>query len=241
MGYYPWVVGKNHLTASLLKSQLLNADVCISDLDNTDTRSPTELLAWQAIGSEFKHFNPKFIAWSALTGLTLPLPIISDQKEIDVWKQRRGSAYEQQFFDKEGKEKVKSWLTSERVQSLVYPGVKEFYSILPAKKFYLTMSILEIVEPFANYFGFDGIFSKQYDKVKFMEKFVQEHNFKRYLVRGDMTFDEEIVDLLVYYKRKGKINSVCSIYKAKNISNISKICDISVPNDQSGLVKILQS
>ncbi|MFH1053551.1 MAG: hypothetical protein V1740_04010, partial [Candidatus Woesearchaeota archaeon] len=65
-----WVALPEGLEERIVKEKIANSDVCVSDLDHTDARSPAELSAWLDLMSPLA-FDYWFWGWAAKAGMGL--------------------------------------------------------------------------------------------------------------------------------------------------------------------------
>lgn len=201
-----WLAVQDSLSLDHLVQQVVQADVCIADLDDTDALSPARRLA--------------FDDWS--------LRIFTD-KEYWRWLRRAGLRFVQQRPDAEStswkeyvdmflqgrqeRKAIQRYFTTPTIRSLLFPGVKEFYACLSCPKFYVSRNIKEITEAFGMYLGFQGAFSEVYEKGEFIEQFVKDFpQFQQYVVRGDSAEDGEMLHVLQFLERRKKIEYVIGIY-----------------------------
>ncbi len=230
-----WVAVKDNINKKTLKERILDSDVCISDLDDTDAPSPAKKLAYSKLVSK-KIFDPKFISWCLRTGFKL---ITKGKKvEHECWKEYVDKFLTNPYDLKEIKEKY----NSEKVAKSLYPGVKEFYDLLPnVFKSYFTRNIPEIANAFGKFLGFDEVIPKAFDKRSLTLDFIERRPFfKNYIVRGDSPEDEEIVDVLEFYQSQGKIKNVISIYRADSPLKLNERFTVNVGKNSFGLVKIIK-
>ena len=214
--------------------QILNSDVCISDLDDTDTVSSAKKIAWDSLKSS-KIFNSKFWSWCLTTGWGF----LKNGKSIESEAWRK---YVKLFLrdPKQIQRAIK--LISRRIERLLYPGVQELYSLLPERmyKLYLTRNILPIGRLFAKFLNFDQVIAEVFDKAEVTAQFVEANpQFKGYFVKGDSQEDEAILEVLEFYKRKGKIENVVSCY-ITNSHKINPKFDFSIGGNYLHLVEILK-
>jgi len=229
-----WILIKEDLDLITLKERILGADVCISDIDDTDAKSPAKNLAYHSL-IESKVLNPKFWLWCLETGTKL----LADRKkaEIEAWKK-----YVENFLrDPKELQKIKARFTDKNIEQLLYPGTFELYVLLKdTYKIYITGNIEEIAQKFTNFFGFDEYMAEVFDKEKAAINLVERKPwFKNYFVKGDSKEDELILNVLNFYKKKGKLESItsCCIVDCKN--KINEKFDINIGKNYFGLVQIL--
>jgi len=162
-----WVAAQDDLTSAEIKTRILAADVCISDLDDTDADSPAKEIAKRAIGIEFDPLG--YLTWGIGTAVSL---VKNGKKgESERWKK-----YIHNFLNFPGaRVQVSELFNPEKVRHSLYPGVEEFYASIPAAKFYLTRNIKEVADVYGNVLGFTGVISEAFDKEKAIRDFLTEH------------------------------------------------------------------
>ena len=230
-----WVAAQNDLTSAEIKTKILAADVCISDLDDTDTDSPAKEIAKRAIGIEFDPLG--YLTWGI--GTTVSLIKNGKNGETERWRQ-----YVHTFLKFPGsRAQVSALFNPEKVRNSLYPGVEEFYASIPAARFYLTRNIKEVADVYGNVLGFTGVISEAFYKEKAIQEFLINHSqFQRYVVRGDSDEDQMVLDVLRFQQRERKIESVTGIYHADSPSSrhLNSVFEINVGKDQRGLVGLLR-
>ena len=234
-----WVAVQDDINNDSLRERILAADVCISDLDDTDTISPAKMILGKAAGTS--HFSPRYWMWCLGTACSL------------VWNGKSGEArrwnkYVKRFLsDWKGQDEVIATFTRDVVEATFYPGVKELYHFFgdDVKKFYVTRNILHATAPYATTLGFAGSHHSVFNKRKFMECFVKDFPvFQRYFVKGDSEEEEEMADFLRFCKRERRIEDVvyCHMNPRYNCRKLSREAEVNVGNrSYEGLVEILQS
>lgn len=215
-----------------LRRIILTSDCCISDLDDTDFKSPAKRIAFSYLFS-LGAFDPKFITWCLGTGYEL----LKRGKDAESERFRLFTEFlkgkENKFVDK---------FDIRKIESLIFDGVKEVYNAIPkAYKVYITRNIAEIAQVFADYLGFNEVLAKKFDKGKTVDEFICSHNFINYFLKGDSKEDEQALDVLEFYKRKGKVNNIISCYLSNSMNDFNSKFTINVIGGYSGLVSLLQS
>jgi len=235
-----WVKVQEEIKIPDLRKKILEAQVCISDLDDTDARSPAKEIGIYRNLFRKRMFNPRFFLW-ALNGL---VKYVKKRKNVEseCWKE-----YIELFLrDQNELANVKKSFDKYEIKRLVYQGVKEFYSLLPnTYKVYFSRNIIEIVNIFGTYLGFNELHAEVHDKemetVLFVEKDLKSRNkkpFTKYLVRGDSIEEEGILEALDFYKRKGRIEYVVSCFRTTREKENPKF-SVNVGNTDMGLVSLL--
>lgn len=218
-----------------LKERFMQAEVWFSDLDDCDAESPAKAIATNAIGTA--HSNLRYLLWCLGTGFAIGFK--GNRAESKRWEK-----YVENFLNNEkARKQVKELYIPETAKASLYKGVEEFYSILPAKKFYISRNIEEVISAYASVLGFEGFFSEVTDKGKIVERFLNTHPWIRnYGCSGDSVEDVSVVDVLRFYQFKKKIDTVITLYRAKRPKLRAKSSfDVHVGKDRSGLVEILKS
>lgn len=192
-----------------LRKKVLNADVCISDLDDTDAYSPAKKLArsdfWPRLVG-----NKKYRSWLRQVAQA-KIRMEGKEAESHLWQE-----YVKLFLPKWLRKRIaEEMFPPEVVKKMLFPGVENFYSLLKTNKVYASRNIVEVVEQFGNVLGFDENYGELYDKKKFVENFVQQHpQFQRYIIKGDSEEDKEIKNVLQSCERSKKIEYCLSLYRA---------------------------
>ncbi|HDD45994.1 MAG TPA: hypothetical protein ENG42_00825 [Candidatus Aenigmarchaeota archaeon] len=233
-----WVIAGDELDEEDIRRLMLNCDVCISDLDDTDANSPAKYLACNKLFHD-EPLSSCFIKWCIHTGFELMKK--GKRCELDRWKE-----YVRLFLNTEKeREKARRLFTPEIVNKLIYPGVKDFYRLIKGRKIYVTGNIGEIAEVFAKYTGVDEIKPEVYDKARVMEELLRDAGFKRITFKGDSNADEEALDVLRFYEKRGEVEYViacdvaCSIKQGED-HIMNKGYDIAIGRDYRGLVRVLK-
>ncbi len=229
-----WVLAREPLTVKTLPQQLRAADVCISDLDDTDCNSPARMLARRAIGTH--HWSPAYWDWG-IQALT------ARKKKGQNSESKSWNLYVERFLSTAGaKLKVTEFFTPERIQSTLFPGVDAFYQRLSAKKVYVSRNIAEVVQCYAEELGFAEWHGEELLKRQAVEKYVTAHpEQQHYIVKGDSEEDFEMLDFLRHRQREKKVASVLGIYCAKNFFKEKHDFDVEIGRDYRGLVELLNA
>ncbi|MBI5064909.1 hypothetical protein HZA97_01610 [Candidatus Woesearchaeota archaeon] len=190
-----WV--SSSLEEEVLREKILNCDAVLSDLDDTDTNPTAPIIIRQGIKRYF--YRPEFITW--WMKLTITNQILNRREQSDAWK-----LYSSKFIDAKERKRIRKQLTPQRVNDLLFPGVKEFYSLItPAYKTYVTRNLYEVGDAFGCVLGFDEIISGARNKEIAAAEFINAHpQFRKYLVKGDSHHDEGMIDALKFYQKKAK-------------------------------------
>lgn len=218
---------------SELVKRILATDICISDLDDTDARSPAKELA-----SDFEHYEkkPGYWIWLAKTGTK---HLFSGKKsESDSWKE-----FVEKFLrGHEELSRIEKMLTPENVESTLFPGVKEFYSQLPddALRVYLTRNIRGITQAYAQCLGINRIYAEQFDKLNAIKLILgQNPSRKSWLVKGDSEEDQEVLTFLKFQKTKNRIDDIIGIYVTEE--ELNPEFEINLFQDYRPLVDLIKN
>ncbi|MFH0797933.1 MAG: hypothetical protein V1906_00825 [Candidatus Woesearchaeota archaeon] len=231
-GHGVWAAVNDANILNDIKHRFANVQVWFSDLDDSDAKSPAKIIAASAIGAS--RFSLAYIGWcmkalysSAAAG---------KPSESYLW-----ADYVERFLRGDGAlREIKDKFTDDFVSSTLYGGVKEFYSLLSARKYYVTRNIAEVVRPYASLLGFDGYFSEAKDKGRAVDDFVIGNpQVTRYGCSGDSAEDESMLDVLHFYKGRGRISDVVSLYIAGSQNAVSPDFDLATSRDRTGLVALL--
>lgn len=230
----PWLALRKGLDLDTFCTRILTADICLSDLDDTDADSPAKEIAFHHIGSNFDPLAYALWCVDAVMAHALHGKIT----ESAQWKK-----YVETFLKYPGaRAAVTALFTPEVVTASLYPGVPELYALLPAQKFYITRNIAEVAQAYGAVLGFRGALTEVDDKERAVELFVEEHpQFRRYFVKGDSVEDERMLDVLVFCQSRRKIDSFASCYQADNQTKINSRFDANVGKDYCKLVEVLKS
>jgi len=221
------------LEARTVARKILSADVCISDLDDTDADSPAKEIAFKALGTSY--LSPRYLGWLAATAFQY----LGHGKaaESAAWRD-----YIDTFLhnNPQGLREVVDHFTPERVEATLHPGVKELYGHLAATRVYFTRNIPPVAKLFEQAAGVSCHAAEVFHKAQAIEKF--NHNFphfQRYFVKGDSTEDQEMVEVLQFLVKMNRIESVVSCRRLDLATDITGPWDIGVPKDYRGLVALL--
>jgi hypothetical protein len=233
-----WVALPEGIEESVIRERVLGCQVCISDLDNTDVRSPAVLSAELDLFSR-RSLEPEFIGWCARTGIRFIESIFEDG---EGWKVSAWEDYFSHFLkSKPERERLEARLRAYGPERLVYQGVKEFYGMLPSEayKCYHTRNIAELTRPFMELFGFEEVITDVRDKERQLREFVGDHpRLERYLVKGD----EEVMPklgLLEELSRQGRIElTVINVAPSRSERHIDSKA-VNIGRDYRGLVELL--
>lgn len=222
-----------------LFQRVLHADVCLSDLDDTDAASPAKFIAlhdWKSrVWNGWDYF-----CWFAETGWHYLFN--GNNVESKRWKK-----YVATFLKKDGLENaaaiatIDRLLNPEQIKSSLFPGVPELYSLLSAEKFYVSRNITSIVQKYGQQLGFRDAYGEVEQKGNFVERFVQEHPFfQRYLVRGDSAEDQEMAEVLRSCVQRRVIKEVTGIYVKSWFWPQHHGFEIETSRNQTGLAELLK-
>lgn len=222
-----------------LFQRILHADACLSDLDDTDAASPAKFIALHDWKSRlWNDFN--YLCWFAETGWHYLFN--GNNVESQRWRK-----YVDTFLKKEGQDNIEALaeidqlLNPKQIKNSLFPGVEEFYSLLPAQKFYVSRNLPVVVYKYGQQLGFHDTYGKIDHKKEFTEHFVPNHpHFQHYLVRGDSEEDEEMAEVLRSFARRRIIKEVTAIYVKSKISFSSSRFEIETSRNQTGLVGLLK-
>lgn len=229
-----WLAVQPHLSRSDLETQVKRAEVCLSDLDETDCHSPAKaivLYQWH----QRLIADKKYRAW--LRGAIIRRMRGGREADSPSWKE-----YVDLFLKlPEARAQVQAHMNAEFVATSLYPGVADFYDSMSADKFYVTRNIPEVAVLYAERFRFRGYFGEIYNKAEFARQFVEIHpQFQHYIVRGDSKEDQQMLDELRSCQRSLKIKSLLGIYCAKSPLHDHHSFDVETSRDHTALVNLLK-
>ena len=134
---------------------------------------------------------------------------------------------------------LQAGFTRDNVLASLYSGVEEFYSILRAQKFYMTRNIYPVAFAFGSVLGFSGVFAEEDNKSKRLENFIKAcPYFQKYILKGDSVIDEEMNDVLKFYKKCGLIKDAVGMYISKKPkeSQMNPEFEMNLGRDYTALV-----
>lgn len=225
------VAVKDDLTKEVLRSKLLSADICISDLDRTDTKnSPAEDLAKRRIGVSSTPYGVlKFGSWAFWTGACFlsAYSCIDQETAIETVKEQRFAAYETAFLreqtassrklpfheqisqgychalKEEVQQEIASLFNRTYVAKSLFLGVREFYQALPARKMYLSRNIFPLVKAYADYLGCSDFKAEVKNKANWLEHLILNNpSWKRMILRIDGVAEDEMINRARFYQRQ---------------------------------------
>lgn len=219
-----------------LFQKVLHADACLSDLDDTDAASPARFVALQNWKSRIVH-DHDYRRWIIRTGRQY---LFDRDSESQSWKEYVNLFLrDDNGWNMSACAQIDQLISSDHIMTSVFPGVSEFYNLLPAQKYYVSRNIPLIVQKYGQQLGFRDTFGEVYDKAQFVERFVHEHTpFQHYVVRGNSEEDKEMFDILQSCVRSLKIKSVVGIFVAGNRNNPG--FEIETSENQTGLTELLR-
>lgn len=215
----------------IILKKIKEAEVCLSDLDDTDAHSPARMVATQLF-----HYgnNSRYWRWLA-SSLQLRLRQ-GKSHESESWK-----TFVKEFLStSEERERLKELFTPSLVSRTLFTGVAEFYQNLTAQKIYLTRNVLEIAQAYADFLGVDKVYAERFDKSGAMEDIFSSHPQRRWVVKGDSPEDEEVIRFLSFQKSRKKIDYVVGIYVSDSPRNQNSCFTLNIPCDYRGLVERLK-
>ncbi len=229
-----WVAVQPRHTADALQQKILQADVCLSDLDDTDAESPAKEIAladWKRrVWEDWGYFQ-----WFMQAGIRHVFQ--GKAAESASWND-----YKRRFLSNPSLRQAAAELyTEEKVRSSLFPGVPELYALLPAEKYYLTRNIREITVSYAQALNFRGFFAEVENKEAFVERFVAGNRYKRYLLREDNYVSGTVLEVLHSCERRQVIDYAIGIYRADTPGKNRHGFDVEVGKDHTGLVELLKS
>lgn len=234
----PWLALRPGVTMGDLRRRILRAQVCISDLDDTDAPSPAKrivlrhLLSWRAL-------DPRFVAWMASSALA----VLRNLPEPKLAESARWRSYVATFLaGRRPLERARSMFDKATVKESLYPGVIELSKLLPGHKLYLTRNVLCVGEAYARLLGVHRVVPELYDKRAFIEDFIRNSTPTRFFVKGDSREDEEMIDVLRWHQQEGRVEDVVGCYRADAPTDLrmSRCFDANVGKDYSLLLDLLR-
>ena len=229
-----WILINPKISKNEIKLRLKNADLLISDIDDTDAPSPAKLMAYYSLLNPKFFFNLKFQSWCLFTVKNL----LSKGKRAEgkVWR-----AFIDKFLN--DSQRLNFYLKKfniSYIESLQYPGVKEFYEMIPrAKKVYITRNIKEIAVLFQKINKFDDILCKQFNKIQAVTSVLKKApDVQNIILKGDSEEDLELLEYLRDLVDKRKISNVLGIYVVPSIRRINLNFDINISRNYLGICQL---
>jgi len=231
----PWVSVKPEIHLDLSK-RISTSDILVSDLCDTDAPSPLKKVALSSLSKPEYWINPNFQKWN----MKCIKNILKRKRKCS--ESQLGKQFIELFLrDQKILEEITKKYTPEFAESTFYPGVMEFYSLLPDDmiKFYVTRNIEEITQAYKQAAGFTAFMSEQFDKQKSMEELIKKHpERKRFILKGDSQEDEAALDCLKFSKRNKRIDEVLSIFVTDHPCSVNNKFDINIGKDYTKLVEL---
>lgn len=220
-----WMISRTDMTVKNIADIINDAEFVISDLDDTDASSPALRVVWQDFRSGRRMFDINFYEWCLKYGLSS-----NDHNRTRAWRD-----YARRFLSTfQDSERLTSMFNIDFVLSSLYKGVNDFYATRKTTSIYLTRNIPVIARAYAgvNHYLTPVCTS---DKIKGVQKILDEHDFRSVLVKGDSETDEDVIR---YLRSLGK--QVFAIQVAKNRSRANSAFDLVIPRDYRGLNNLLE-
>lgn len=226
--------------SGLIRKAFLDVQVWFLDLDDYDADSPAKMIARNAIGTS--HLSPRWQLWSAITAMALVSDFFSASKkdcETARWKK-----YVNAFLDgQHARTELKRIFSDSYVRSTLYPGVEEFYQLLPGRKLCLSRNVAEVVAAYARVLGFKNFYPRADDKASIVKEIIERNtSIRKYGVSGDSREDLEVLKLLKSYYHEGRIDRPVSLQVADSPGEKDIIpgFDVYVGKDRRILVNLLR-
>lgn len=228
-----WVAVQENTSEDSLRDKILQADVCISDLDDTDAESPAQRIVRNDFLFRISDKNYRRWLWDTFRTLRRQ----GKQAQGERWKE-----YVSLFLRDEGSlQRVRDLLSPATVRESLLPGVEELYSLITQESYCLTRNIEDAAKAYQAVLGHQVVFPEVYDKKDFMERFVQKNpHFQRYLVREDSMECNGILGVLRFYEQKKKIEYGVGQFVADEPFDENHGFDVETGKDQTGLVELLR-
>lgn len=228
-----WVAVQDGMDEDSLRERILQADVCISDLDETDAESPAKRIVRNDFLFRISDKNYRRWLWDTFRTLRQH----GKQAQGECWRE-----YVNLFLrDEDSLQRVRDLLTPEAVRESLLPGVEELYPLIPGESYCLTRNIEDAAKAYQAVLGYRAVFPEVYDKKEFMEHFVQENpHLQRYLVREDSMECNGILEVLRFYERNKKIEYSVGQFVADEPLDENHGFHIETGKDQTGLVELLR-
>ncbi len=221
-----WLISRTDMTAKNIADIINDAEFVISDLDDTDAPSPALRVVSQDFFSGRRMFDINFYQWCLKHALSF-----KDKDRTIAWRD-----YAKRFLSTfQDDERLISMFNIDFVLSSLYKGVADFYSTRKTCSIYLTRNITSIAKAYAGANHYLMPVCTR-DKVRGVQRILDEHYFKTVIVKGDSETDEEVIK---YLRSLGK--EVFAIQVAKNKSKARNVFDLVIPRDYRGLNSLLEN
>ncbi|MBI4141217.1 hypothetical protein HY485_05265 [Candidatus Woesearchaeota archaeon] len=231
-----WIAIADDADESGLVKRIKQADIILSDLDQTDA-FPAKELVLNFVMDGRNLFNRHLWHWFGTVGYLL---YVEGKRAFnDATLSFTNS------FIKTPREltRIKKKYQQSYVTTTFYPGVLDFYKALPqALKIYVTRNIEEIAKPYAEAANFNYALQEQYDKknaVDIVRKQFPER--KRFIIRGDSSSEEIMAtrcrELLIEEDLTKRIDDTLYINVAGSYRAQNPRADINVSINQTALAE----
>jgi len=216
-----------------LINRIINAQVCVSDLDDTDALSPAK-----KIGLDFGHFGKHFGYWSWIFKTGIDYLSLGKNAESQSWK-----GFVERFLrNPQELQRIVDSLNPTQINSSLFSGVKEFYHGLSPQCYtaYITRNIQEVTSAYAKFLGISETFSEAYDKRRVLENLVDSNpQHRRWIIKGDSDEDKEMLEYLRFKQKNHDIESVVGIKVDK--SKPDQNYDLTLFRDYRDLVRMMRN
>jgi len=237
-----WLALRRDLCPDELPRRFAAIQVWFSDLDDFDSRSPAKIIAMKAVGAGY--LNPAYYRWMLGT-LLLFCRYGKKRGEAMGWQRYYESFLkrdaEHDWLKEEAFRFIDALLTPESVSSLLYPSVRDFYTLFAAEKYLVTRNLERIAYRYSKVLPYAGYFHEVKDKAALVERFIRERpGIRFYGSGGDSVEDEGAAEILDFYYRVGRIEKPLSLFRADSPHRLNRAFNIYVGKDRGGLARFLR-
>jgi len=236
MGYFSvngsWVVTNPYGNPEDLIRRMYDADLMISDFDETDAPSPAKRIAYKSLLTP-SYWSSRYLPWVFLTGFDLLLH--GKGVESEAWYKFL------RLIPPKELERIKQEYTMEYARKRLYDGVPDFYQILPnSKKVSMSRGIREFLEGFGKVLGSE-IKERSFDKRETTKTILRENPGKtRVILRGDSAEDRESATYLIDKKGRRELDDVVTVNVVKSRKDVDPFYDINTSRNHTALVSLMR-
>jgi len=242
--------------------RLLQADLCISDLDNQMTwYNVGERIAHERIGVKGLRDFAAYIAWAVegVAGLHRALRTKTSPEQIELFKEIQWQEFYERFLrdpynsldgyseglKKEVVEAIQAMLTDEEIAQSLFPGVETFHAKIPAKNLILSRNLEPVLRAYGDYLGIREVIPDAYDRSTALDDFLSKNpQHKRLIIRVDGDNGEkELVRYAMNLVQEGRLDNVISILRTTTpdhlTSNEHPEFTVRVGTNDFGLIHLI--
>ncbi|MFP4657023.1 MAG: hypothetical protein ACLFNK_05605 [Candidatus Woesearchaeota archaeon] len=217
--------------------RIVRADTIVSDFDGTDVKTPLKRAAISYLSSPRTLMKrPGLIGW----GIRAILKKAADGKDADsvLWEELSGILKEDTIDMIEKLYEDRCSKSEEVLEKSILPGVREIYASLPdAEKFYISRNFSHIIGLYASLTGVpeENIRTGEKKGALLENLIISNPDRRMYVIRGDSSSDDEVLDIAEFYKAKGAIDDYVGIAIGNSSHSRCEYADLLLGDDQSAL------